>query len=162
MMREGDDRPTTDQVLMESARLWATRSTCSRARVGVVIGTIHGRTLSSGYNGAPAGMTHCDHTCECRVSIGKQEEHTPFCPAVQPCLIAVHAEANAIAFAARYGTRLERSRLYSTVAPCVNCAMLIINAGIYQVFYLSDHRDMGGVELLDRAGVEVVAYRHDA
>jgi dCMP deaminase len=72
--------------------------------------------------------------------------------------LAVHAEANAIAYAARAGVRVEGGQLATTLAPCLNCSMLIINAGISRVIFKERHRDMSGVELLDNGGVEVVKW----
>lgn len=162
-------RPTRDKVLLDTAFLWAERSTCSRAHVGCVIST-HGRMIAQGYNGAPAGMDHCDHQCDCgadckdyRVkfrppSVRKYNEHHPECPAVQPCTISVHAEANAIAFAAKYGVKVEGAELHTTKVPCTNCAFLIINAGIARVVYKEDHRDMGGLTLLGAADIEILKW----
>ncbi len=164
------DRPSRDSILMSSAALWALRSTCSRAQVGVVIATMDYRPLVSGYNGAPSGMVHCTHECTCKTAPWEHEEilrilpgrHHPSCKTVQPCLVSVHGEANAIAYAAKEGVRVNCSQLFTTVAPCHNCAMLIINSGIRRVMYERPHRDMSGVKLLDSAAVEVVAYEHEA
>ena len=104
---------------MQVAEVFATRSTCSRAHVGVVIAR-EGRILTTGYNGAPAGMAHCNHSPD----------------EVNGCQNAVHAEANAIAYAARYGISLEGAELYSTFMPCLACAQLVINAGIQQIFVI--------------------------
>lgn len=160
-----DKRPSRDTILMRQACLWALRSTCSRAHVGVVIASSDYRPLVSGYNGAPAGMPHCDHTCKCKYSPsdllhGPLGIHTVSCPADKPCLISVHGEANAIAYAAREGVLVNKSQLFTTVAPCYPCAQLIINAGITRVVYQADHRDMRGVHLLNVASVEVIKYEH--
>lgn len=171
-----DRRPSRDKILIDQAALYALRSTCSRAHVGCIIATVDYRPLVSGYNGAPAGMPHCDHTCECRREKSRQLNiiqldwsdpplwvdpgHEVSCPAIEPCVISVHAEANAIAYAARYGVRVEGGQLATTVGPCLNCAMLIINAGISRVLYSTPHRDTRGVELLERGGLEVVKWGH--
>lgn len=131
-----DDRPTRDKLLMSTARVWAARGTCSRAKVGVVISR-DGRILVQGYNGTPKGLPHCSHVGD------------------EPCTLAVHAEANAIAYAAKLGVALDGSELHSTRVPCTNCAMLIINAGITRVMYRENHRDMGGLILLRDAFVLV-------
>ena len=149
-------RPTRTEVLLRQAEIVAARSTCSRAHVGVVIAH-EGRVVSQGYNGAPAGMAHCRHTCTTPATCAQFPYlHTPDCDANEPCTIAVHAEANAIAFAARYGVATSGASLYTTLAPCRACAMLIINCGIRRVIYLEEFRDMSGIELLNRA--EVPAY----
>lgn len=132
-------RPTRDVVLMEIAHVIAKRSTCSRAQVGALICTA-GRILSTGYNGAPAGMAHCNHRYQ---------------PPDDPrgCNTAVHAEANAVAWAARYGVRTEGATLYSTLAPCLACAQLIINCGIKRVIFGTRYRDPAGFQLLAAVGI---------
>lgn len=132
-------RPTRDEVLMETARLWAHRGTCNRLRVGAVFSR-RGRVLVQGYNGAPSGMLHCDHQNG------------------EPCTRAVHAEANGISWAARNGVSLEDSEVHITNLPCPNCSLLIINSGIIRVVYDQDYRIRDGIELLAEANLEVVRY----
>lgn len=134
------DRPARHDTLLSTAFLWAERSTCDRRKVGCVISR-DGRILVQGYNGAPAGMPHCDYP------------HEP-----NECL-AVHAEANAIAFAARWGVMLEGAILTCTDEPCLNCARLIINAGITQVSYARPYRLHDGLALLRDAGIKVLGFR---
>jgi dCMP deaminase len=137
-------RPTREEALVETAFVWARRSTCSRLSVGAVIHR-EGRILSQGYNGAPAGLPHCplDEPEKDRVRV-----HTP-----EECR-AVHAEANAIAWAARHGVGLEGSGIVITHQPCLNCARLIINAGISSVVYVHPYRLLDGVSLLLDAGIQ--------
>lgn len=136
---------------MQNAELAATRSTCSRARVGVVIAK-SGRVISTGYNGTPAGMDHCIHLCNCFTTKGG---HTSECASVAPCLEAVHAEANAIAWAARCGVALEGAELFTTFSPCRPCGQLIINAGIIRVVYLRAYRDQSIIETLRNGKIQV-------
>ncbi len=145
---------------MSTAHLWSKRSTCSRAHVGVVIAR-DGRTLVTGYNGAPKGLPHCDHVCTCYLDeparhelVVSEDAHLPDCPS-GPCRNAVHAEANAIAWAACHGVRLEGSVLYTTFSPCLACAQLIVNAGIIEVVHAQHYRDKSPLELLALAGVGV-------
>jgi dCMP deaminase len=141
---------------MGSALLFAQRGTCSRAQVGAVI-SVGSRILVSGYNGAPAGMPHCDHiSCSCATNLIQHR----YCPQHSPCTRAVHAEANALAFAARYGVCVEGATLHTTRVPCLTCAGLIINSGIRRVVWGEEHRDMAGLSLLASAELEVVEYRH--
>jgi len=72
----------------------------------------------------------------------------------KPCLRTVHAEANAIAFAARYGIAVEGATLYTSVSPCPDCAKLIINSGIKQVIYYERYRLTEGLDMLEDAGIE--------
>jgi len=125
---------------MGVARLTAERGTCSRLHVGAVIAANH-RIISSGYNGAPAGLAHCIHP------LGEE--------VVTSCKRAVHAEANAIAFAARRMSGTEGGEMYVTHQPCIDCAKLIINSGILSVTWSEPYRLLEGVELLREAGVKL-------
>lgn len=135
---ERSSRITRDQALLLTTEIWAARGTCHRLQVGCIIER-GGRILIQGYNGAPPGMPHCP-----------EREHTS-----EECL-AVHAEQNAIAWAARTGVSLENSTLYVTHMPCLACARSIITAGVTSVSYLYEYRDPSGVELLKEAGLKVV------
>lgn len=133
-------RYSRDEFLREAATLVARRSTCLRLHVGSIVAR-DGRILVTGYNGAPSGMPHC----------------TPeTCSEERPCYRAVHAEANCIAFAAKYGISLEDSVMYSTDSPCLACAMLIINSGIVGLHYQRAYRDPQPIDLLAGAGVMVL------
>lgn len=170
-------RPDRDEVLMSVATLFATRSTCSRLHVGAVFSK-EGRILVTGYNGAPAGLPHCDHSCNCTSFPVEVEElpsrgkampplfhlktawfdgipHDERCAVFQPCLISEHAERNAIAFAARNGVALEGSEVHVTHMPCLPCAMSMVNAGVVAVHYREDYRIRDGLELLKTAGVAI-------
>lgn len=138
-----------DKTLMGVAQLWSEHATCSRLAVGAVISR-DGRSFSTGYNGSPKGMPHCDHsTCYCDETGLIAHD----CDKHGTCRTAVHAELNAIAFAARHGLATEGAELHSTHQPCLNCAMAIINAGIVRVVFLHPYRDDAGLDLLKAAGV---------
>lgn len=119
------------------ADLISKRGTCRRARVGCVITTSDHRIISSGYNGP------------------LKEEDCIACDIEKGCKLAIHAEANAIAAAAKWGIRLNCTILYSTVAPCIKCAELIIQSGILIVNFSIPYRDEDGIKLLQDHGVEV-------
>lgn len=152
------ERPQRQFVLMQSAYLWAQRSTCSRLHVGCVIER-DGRILVQGYNGAPAGLDHCNHECTCDIEgyraqfPSKTWAHASVCNSAQPCLQAVHAEQNAIAYAARHGVGLEGASAWVTNQPCMSCAQSLINAGITDVYYFEPYRLPDGIELLRAAGI---------
>lgn len=132
-------RPSRDAVLLGVAELISERGTCTRAAVGAVLAR-EGRIISTGYVGAPSGTDHCtDRGCEIGTHNG--------------CTRTVHAESNAIAFAARHGIATEGSTLYSTLAPCYDCAKLLINAGIERVVYKNNYRDLRGQQLFLQAGI---------
>jgi len=120
---------------MDLARFFGSHSTCERLHVGAVI-VRDKRVIVTGYNGAPSGLLHCEHDD------------------LAPCTRAVHAEANAIAFAAKHGLALDGSVLYTTTSPCVACAQLIINAGIKELYYDVWYRDNTGLRILDEAGIK--------
>jgi len=147
-----------DATLMAVARVYEEQSTCDRNHVGAVI-AIDGRVIGTGYNGTPAGMPHCDHTCNClggnSFSVRRNIPHESECPSVTPCNVAVHAEANAITFCTKYGVATNDATLYTTLTPCVRCSQLIINAGIVRVVYDRPYRDMSGADLMVAAGLRV-------
>lgn len=124
------------EMHMWNAYIASLRSTCNRAQVGAVI-VQDGRVVSSGYAGAPSGLPHCG----------------PECNLSQPCDRTVHAEAGAITYAARVGISTQGATLYCTHCPCLECAKLIINSGIQNVYYETPYRKKEGLQLLDQAGV---------
>ena len=132
-------RISRDELLGNIAKLVARRSTCLRSSVGTVLAR-EGRIISMGYNGAPAGMIHC------------QPDN---CGPDESCLRTVHAEANAIAFAAKTGIETDGSTLYTTLSPCNDCAKLLINAGVRRVIYWEQYRDSTPLKLLMDAGLDV-------
>ncbi len=131
----------TDQTLIDIAGIIGESGTCTRLQVGAVL-TMARRIISTGYNGAPSGMAHCVH---------EEIELANY----RACEISVHAEANVIAFAARNGVKTFASVLYTTHSPCVTCARLLINAGIREVVYEQDYRDLSGLHELEKAGIKV-------
>lgn len=140
-------RASREQVLMLVARIFAMRATCQRKRNGCVI-AMEGRIISTGYNGAPAGLPHClDEGCYI------VDDH---------CIRTLHAEAAAISYAARKGIPLINCDLYCTTAPCFTCAKLIINAGIKAVIFRDDYSDNAGVKLLQRRGITVQQLRGES
>jgi dCMP deaminase len=157
-----DNRPTIDTVMMATATIWADRSTCSRNHVGVVIAR-GGRAIMSGYNGAPSGMPHCEHEAP---TLTMPKRATPPGIPLLPtssldrgCRIAIHAEANALAYAAREGVSVAGATLYTTLSPCYACSQLIIAAGLVRICFDRSYRDPAGIDLLQRAGVVVMSMR---
>lgn len=110
---------------MDIARLVATRATCDRLHVGAVL-VADKRVLSTGYNGSLKGEPHCDDVGHLMVGGG--------------CVRTVHAEANAIAHAARSGVRLDGATLYVTHRPCFACLKLVRSAGISRIVYGEEYR----------------------
>lgn len=123
-----------DALNIQIAMLISERATCLRRKVGAVV-AMEGRIISTGYNGPAYGLQHCGpDTCNL--------EHS--------CTRAAHAEANAIAAAAKFGVSLQGATLYCTLSPCTTCANLIINAGIKKVYYLNEYRVNDGILLLKK------------
>lgn len=155
-------RPTEEETLIHVAYVFAARSTCSRAHVGAVF-ALHGRILSTGYNGTPSGMPHCDHTTANEILLRRRTDaeergyRVALDGAIEAvgCQESVHAEANAIAFAARHGVCLDGTTLYTTLTPCLKCAQLIVNVGVVEVVCAERYRVSDGEELLRRAGITV-------
>jgi dCMP deaminase len=151
---------------MTTAKIFEDRSTCSRNHVGVVIAR-DGRIISTGYNGAPAGMPHCEHVlptyetdAEILVSHISPVPPLPVAGMDRGCKLAIHAEANAIAYSARHGVSLEDATLYTTLSPCYACAQLIISAGLQRVVFDRSYRDPAGTDLLMAAGLDVQSARN--
>lgn len=157
-------------MLIEMAQVVARRGTCSRLQVGTVVSR-DGRIIATGYNGAPAGLPHCDHSNDKPITFELNDGEVDYQmvfkskssniialpqPMESGCTVAVHAEQNAIAFAAKHGLALDRSEMHVTHAPCAACARSIINAGIRKVSYQTPYRITDGVELLIAAGLKVI------
>lgn len=126
-----------DKRYLRMARVWAENSYCKRRQVGALI--VKGKMIiSDGYNGTPSGF---ENICEDENGLTK-----PY---------VLHAEANAITKIARSGNNSDGATLYVTASPCIECAKLIIQAGIRRVIFGEKYRLADGIELLKRAGIEV-------
>ena len=134
---EGRSKSAVDYRYLRMARIWAENSYCKRRQVGALV-VKDKMIISDGYNGTPSGF---ENVCEDEEGITK-----PY---------VLHAEANAITKLARGGNNSEGSTLYVTASPCIECAKLIIQAGIRRVVYAEKYRLTDGIDLLTRAGVEV-------
>lgn len=139
-----------DKRFMSVAKLVATWSSCVRPnrQVGSVI-VRNKRILSTGYNGAPAGVKSCAERGECLREKLCIESGTR-----QEVCYAVHAEQNAIAQAAKMGHSLEGATIYITHSPCSICTRLIINSGIKRVVFNENYPDEFSLKLLQEAGIE--------
>jgi dCMP deaminase len=146
-------RPNWDEYFMLAAKLAATRSTCLRLKVGCVI-VLDKHIVSTGYNGTPDGCVHCDEAWNYRVdqdNLGKdflKSEEFRKLHHEWSLNNEIHAEQNAIAFAARLGLPTQNATLYVTHSPCINCAKLIVQTGIKRVVYLTKY-DRGSQDSLD-------------
>lgn len=146
---KGNSRPSWETYFMDIARLVASRSTCRRRSVGAVI-VKDKRILSTGYNGAPSGLSHClDIGClREKLGVASGQRH-------ELCR-GIHAEQNAIIQAAYHGFSIKTSMLYCTNLPCSICTKMIINAGICRIYYQEGYADELSLTMLGEAGVEVI------
>ncbi|MCL3780263.1 dCMP deaminase family protein [Prolixibacteraceae bacterium JC049] len=127
-----------DQRYLKMAAIWAQNSYCKRRQVGALL-VKDKMIISDGYNGTPAGF---ENICE--------DENNTSKPYV------LHAEANAITKVAKSSNSSEGATMYVTSSPCLECAKLIIQAGIKRVVFTDKYRLEAGIELLERAHIEVV------
>ncbi len=126
-----------DQRYMRMAKIWAENSYCERRKVGALI-VKDKMIISDGYNGTPSGF---ENVCEDESGLTKA--------------YVLHAEANAITKVARSHNSSEGATLYVTASPCVECSKLIIQSGIRRVVFGEHYRITDGLDLLERAGIEV-------
>ena len=141
-------RPDWDTYFMRITKLVATRSSCLRRSVGAVL-VKDKRILATGYNGAPAGMAHCEEAGGLRDQL-----HIPSGERHELCR-GLHAEQNAIIQAARQGTEIKDSTLYCTTVPCSLCAKMLINAGVTRIVYEGSYPDERAMAFFAEAGVKV-------
>ena len=142
---------------MELAEKLATRSHCVKAQVGAVL-TKDTRIISLGYNGPPAGTHNCD--------IDFPVEGCPR-DSKGSCSLALHAEQNAILYAAKNNVSMQDATLYVTLSPCISCARVIYTTGIKKVFFKDSYakfkglKNDEGVDFLRKFGVEVIEYKKE-
>ena len=127
-----------DRRYMRMARIWAENSYCKRRQVGALL-VKDQMIISDGFNGTPSGF---ENNCEDENNMSK-----PY---------VLHAEANAISKIAKSGNSSNGATLYVTTSPCIECAKLIIQAGIKRVVYAEPYRVDDGIQLLKRANIELL------
>ena len=133
-----DKQQTFDLRYIRMARIWAENSYCQRRKVGALV-VKEKMIISDGYNGTPSGF---ENICEDENNVTK-----PY---------VLHAEANAITKLARSNNSSDGATMYITASPCIECAKLIIQAGIKRVVYGENYRLDDGIKLLQRAGIETI------
>jgi dCMP deaminase len=136
-MESNEKQRNLDCRYLRMARIWAENSYCQRRQVGALV-VKEKMIISDGYNGTPSGF---ENVCEDDNNITK-----PY---------VLHAEANAITKLARSSNNSDGATIYITASPCIECAKLIIQAGIKRVVYGEQYRLTDGIELLERAGIQV-------
>ena len=144
------ERISWTDYFMEMAFLVSKRSTCLRRKVGAVI-TKDNQIISTGYNGVPSGIIHCD-----AVGCVRADANIPSGERSELCR-GIHAEQNAIIQAARHGScPIEGATLYCTTFPCIICAKMIINVGIKQIVYASYYNDQLSFAMLSKSKVNLL------
>ena len=147
-----------DSKYMKMAQIWASNSYARRTKVGALI-VKDGMIISDGFNGTPSGFENeCEEVIPCANTCTNL-----FCQDCEYCKehklktkpYVLHAEANAILKVARSTNSSVGATLYCTMSPCLECAKLIIQAGITRLVYSEQYRDTAGLELLERAGIEI-------
>jgi len=141
-------RPSWDEYFMDITVRVAQRATCLRRKVGAIL-VKNKKILTTGYNGAPAGLVHCEEVgcLRDRLGVPPGERH-------ELCR-GTHGEQNAIIQAASFGVSIKGATLYSTHFPCVLCTKMLINAGVKRVVYLEGYPDDLAEAIIREAGIEV-------
>jgi len=142
-------RPTWDEYFIEICRMVGSRSTCDRGKTGAVI-VRDKRIIATGYAGSPVGLAHCDE-------VGHEFKDTIHADGSisKHCVRTIHAEQNAIAQAAKFGTAVDGSTVYCTMTPCYVCAKILINAGVKRVVADRDyHVSEESKRVLKEAGID--------
>jgi dCMP deaminase len=148
-------KPSFNDIYMDLAEKLALRSHCVKAQVGAVL-TKDTRIISLGYNGPPAGTHNCDLEWP-EVGCARDSKGS--------CSLALHAEQNAILYAAKNNVSMADATLYVTLSPCISCARVIYTTGIKKVFFKDSYEKFKGipsdegVDFLRRFGVEVIEYK---
>lgn len=144
-------RPSWDEYFLDMARVIASRSTCLRRQVGALL-VRDKRVLATGYNGAPAGLPHCEEVGCRRAELGVASG------AGWELCRGLHAEQNAIIQGALHGVSVQDATLYCTTQPCVICAKMLINAGVKRIVYEGEYADELALEMLQQAGMELARF----
>ena len=137
-MTADEKQEKLDYRYLRMARIWAENSYCKRRQVGALV-VKDKMIISDGYNGTPSGF---ENLCEDANNV------------TQPYVL--HAEANAITKLARSNNNSDGSTLYVTASPCIECSKLIIQSGIKRVVYGEKYRLEDGINLMKKAGIEVI------
>jgi len=151
MNKNSESQIKWDKRFLELAKSVSSWSSCVRAgrQVGAVI-VKDKRILTTGYNGAPAGVKSCKDRGFCL----RDKLNIPSGTRAEMCY-AIHAEQNAVIQAAKMGVSVEGATIYVTHQPCSVCTRILINAGIKRIVYEQEYPDAFSLELLKEAGIEL-------
>ena len=137
-------RPTWNELFVETTLLFAQRSSCLKAQQAALL-IKDNRIISFGVNGSPAGHINCNEYSE--EICGKDSNGS--------CFLGIHAEANAIGYAARNGIATDGCIMYCTMTPCIACAKLVTAAGIKEFYYIERYRLDDGIKFLEQSHVRI-------
>lgn len=160
------ERPSWNSIFMKMTETVATRSTCERIKTGALL-VKDERVISIGYNGVVSGADHCDEHWRSywASSEHKSMKYEDFVKNILPelhhpwsLINEIHGEQNAILYAAKEGIPTKETELYSLYSPCINCAKVIISAGIQKVYYRNMYYrdDLKGITFLQGRGIECI------
>jgi len=150
-------RPTLNNIFMQTAELFAQRSTCIRVQVGSIL-VRDNKIIATGYNGSTKNHQHCyDYFKDSKLDIHSQEfidKHFKFSEEHE-----LHAEQNVLLFCAKEGISTKDTTLYITLSPCLSCAKVIYVSGITKVIYKKEYdRDLRGIEFLKENNIIIEKY----
>jgi len=146
-----EQRLSWHEYFMGVAHLISRRATCTRGHIGAVI-VRDNNILSTGYNGAPSGLPHCnDHGSGCHIYKSIHPDGT----VEENCVSTIHAEINAIAQAAKHGVSIKDSDIYITASPCIHCLKVLINVGIKTIYYAKPYKIEHIAELVRLSGIRL-------
>ncbi len=145
-------RPSYDEYFMNMAHVVASRSTCLRRKVGAIL-VKDKHILSTGYNGAPKGLKHCED-----VGCLRQQLHVKSGERHELCR-GLHAEQNAVIQAAVFGVSIKGSTLYCTNTPCVVCVKMLINAGVEKIIYAGEYPDDLAKKMLQESFLKIKRFK---
>ena len=147
----GGERLSWQEYFMSVAQLISRRATCTRGHIGAVI-VRDNNILSTGYNGAPSGLPHCNDHGSCRIYKSIHPDGT----IEENCVNTIHAEINAIAQAAKNGVSIRDSDIYITASPCIHCLKVLINVGIKTIYYAKPYKIEHIAELVTLSGINLI------
>jgi dCMP deaminase len=140
-------KPTWQQTFMQVAQIFADRATCHSLKVGCVIVSEDNRIIAQGYNGDVAGAPDCQgESCLVNGRCGG---------------VTIHAEQNALYYAAKRGISVLGSTAYVTTVPCAMCMKGLAQSGIVKVVYRDDYRDMTGIDIARKYGIQIIKMSTD-
>lgn len=148
-----------DKSMMETAIIWSKLSHCNRKKVGAVLASTDNRILMCGYNGVISGVN--DNCCE-------EDVNCASCVDGKVCSVCnntgkitvtkqtvIHAEKNVISYCAKNGIATANTKMYVTLSPCIDCATLLFQAGVKEIYYYEEYTCTKGIDFLLKNGIKI-------